>query len=146
MPHIENVIKLDSHDERWTYIAWLDSGYTYGTYDFIDDMIPVKPGMLTTALNNASTVTETEVSETPFSTWNFPEKVLRVNIKAHCDLYAMPVTKDVILTAWGDKSLEHSADTPENLRESIQHNPSRSVTQVRPADTPFRRNKSSSRE
>lgn len=140
MPGIETVIKMDSHDEGYTYVAWLDSGYTYGLYDEYEGLKVVKPSNLTSALSKASVVTETEISDTPFSTWEFPRKVLRIQIKGHCDLFAMPVAKDIILTAWGDKSLEHGADTPENLRKSIKRN---TVTQERVTDTPFRRNSSS---
>lgn len=140
MPRIETVLEMDSHDHGNTYVAWLDSGYTYATYDNYDGLTIIKPAMLTAGLDKATTVTETEISNTPFSTWEFPRKVLRVHINGHCDLFAMPVRKDIILTAWGDKSLEHGADTPENLRETITRN---TVTQEIPGDTPFKRNSSS---
>jgi hypothetical protein len=142
MPHIETVLKFDSHEKGFTYVGWLDSGYRYAVYDELDGVTPVKPSMLTSALDKSSTVEKPDILETPFSEWQFPDMVLEVEIHGHCNLYAMPVTKETILTAWGDRSLEHGVDTPEELRSSVK---TQAISQVIPEDTPFKRNKSSDR-
>jgi hypothetical protein len=96
----DNIIQIDS-EYGDLYVGWLHSGYKYGGYSYSDGFTAVDQNMLVNALANSTYTESVEKSETPFSTWEFPERVIEVHIHGHCNLYCMPVDKDVILTTWG---------------------------------------------
>ena len=77
----------------------------YAGYDFASGFTAINQNMFVNALDNATFTESIEKENTPFSTWEFPNKVIKLQVRGHCDLYCMPVDKDVILTAWDDSSL-----------------------------------------
>jgi len=132
---MDNIIQIDS-EYGDLYVGWLHSGYKYGGYSYSDGFTAVDQNMLVNALANSTYTESVEKSETPFSTWEFPERVIEVHIHGHCNLYCMPVDKDVILTTWGDESLGHSVESSSDLRKYIQKNGETEI--VLKADSPFR--------
>jgi len=133
---IHRVIALDPHPEGMTYIAWLKSGHRYGTYDTWDNVVGVSIDMLINALRKSTTVQEVDISETPFSEWTIPDNTIKIKVFGHADIYALPVTKNTILTIPDDPSLGHGTTTPEELRETLERN---EFEHALVDDSPFRR-------
>jgi len=126
---------MDSHPKGETYIGWIPSGQAYGTYKKTDGVTPVSPKMITNAITKSNTSERISPDATPFSDWNIPKKVIRVCVRGHADLFVMPVTDSILLTEWEDRSLPHSTDTHENLRELVKKYDTRIVLR---SDSPFR--------
>lgn len=117
---ISKTIKLDSHPEGFTYVSWLDCGLIYATFDEIESVSAVSPPMLANALDNSTVVELVDTEETPFESWTFPQRVISIDIQGHSNLHAMPVDRDVVLTAWADPTLGHEAETHADLRSSVE--------------------------
>lgn len=135
---MKNIIKLDSHMPRgYTYIGWLNSNHKYASYDFSDDFEAVDQNMITSALDRSTIIESVDKDNTPFSDWKYPDQVIAIECSYHCDIYCMPVSKNVILTVLGDKSLGHSVETSADLRSTI--NSENKVNIIPKEDTPFRK-------
>lgn len=132
---MKNIIQLDSqHGDL--YVAWLYSGHMYGGYGYADGFTAVNQNMLVNALSKSTITESVDKNETPFNTWSFPDRVIKLEVHGHCDLYCMPVDKDVILTVWDDESLGHSVESSSDLKKYVQKNGKTEI--VLKSDSPFR--------
>lgn len=138
---IDKTLITTSEDVGVIYIGWLKSGHAYAIHEVNEKEVvrAITTHELVHTLDNAHDISQIKHTKTPFSTWEFPTQAIKILIKSHTNAYALPVTNDTILTAYGDSSLKHGVNTPEQLQQTVKRN---KISHVLIEDSPFKRNAS----
>lgn len=136
---IDKTIRTDSDTVGVIYLGWLKSGHVYAIRDVNEEPVvrAISTSELVHTLDRAHDVSQIKYTDTPFSTWEFPNKAIKILIQSHTNAYALPVTDNTILTAYGDTSLKHGVTTPIQLQDTVKRN---EINHVLIEDTPFKRN------
>jgi hypothetical protein len=136
---IDKTMQTDADDVGVIYLEWLKSGHVYAIRDVNEERTvrAISKHELVHTLDRAHDISQIKYTDTPFSTWEFPDKAIKILIKSHTNAYALPVTDDTILTAYRDTSLKHGVNTPTQLQNIVKRN---NVNHMLIEETPFKRN------